>query len=87
MFYYAMIQDLEDGTHPMSIVSKNDYDEADAQLHYDMWYAKSQKDLFKSIKCLIINEQANVVKMDKWSKPVVLVAQEIEEPVEVIEEG
>ena len=53
MFYYAVIQDLEDGNNPMSIVAKNTYDEADAQLHYDMWYAKSNMDNFKSIKCLI----------------------------------
>ena len=78
MIYYATIQELEDGTIPMSITGRNTFDEADAQLHYDMWYAKSNSETFKSIKCLIINEQANVVKMDKWSKPL--------PPPEIIEE-
>lgn len=70
MYYYAIIQNLEDGTSPMSITAKNDFDEADAQLHYDMWYAKSNQDSFKSIICLIINERGNTVKMDIWDKPI-----------------
>lgn len=81
MFYYAVIQELEDGTTPMSITARNTFDEADAQLHYDMWYAKSNTETFKSIKCLIINDQANVQKMDKWSKPLPP-PEIIEEPVE-----
>lgn len=77
MYYYAVIQELEDGTTPMSITAKNTFDEADAQLHYDMWYAKSNMENFKSIKCLIINEQANVQKMDKWGKPMPIELTEI----------
>ena len=80
MYYYAIIQELEDGTTPMSITAKSTFDEADAQLHYDMWYAKSNANIFKSIKCLIINEQANVQKMDKWGKPIAI------EPIEIPEE-
>jgi hypothetical protein len=94
MYYYVVIQDLEDGTSPMSVTARPTYDEADAQLHYDMWYAKSNTETFKSIKCLILNEQANTVKMDKWNKPLPPpeiieepVEDETEEPVEEIEEN
>ena len=90
MFYYVVIQELEDGTSPMSVTAKSSYDEADAQLHYDMWYAKSNTEIFKSIKCLILNDQANTVKMDKWTKyiPPVVVEEPIEDETEEnVEEG
>lgn len=86
MYYYVVIQELEDGTSPMSVTARSTFDEADAQLHYDMWYAKSNKETFKSIKCLILNEQANTVKMDKWSKPIIP-PEPVEEPIEEIEEN
>lgn len=86
MYYFINIQVLEDGTSPKSIFEYPDFDEADAQLHYDMWYAKSNKETFKSIKCLILNEQANTVKMDKWSKPIIP-PEPVEEPIEEIEEN
>ncbi len=70
MYYYVIIQELENGTSPMSITARNSFDEADAQLHYDMWYAKSNQDNFKSIKCLILNERGNTIKLDIWDKPV-----------------
>ena len=84
MYYYVIIQELEDGTSPMSVTAKNTFDDADAQLHYDMWYAKSNTETFKAIKCLILNEQANTVKMDKWIKyiPPVIIEDELEEETE-----
>ena len=94
MYYYVVIQELEDETSPMSVTARNTFDQADAQLHYDMWYAKSNPETFRSIKCVILNEQANTVKMDKWDKPGPLIVideqpvdDETEEPVEEIEEN
>lgn len=69
MYYFINIQVLEDGSSPKSIAEYNNFDEADAQLHYEMWYAKSNKDNFKSIICLIVNELGNTVKLDLWNKP------------------
>lgn len=70
MYYFINIQVLEDGTSPKTIAEYNNFDDADAQLHYEMWYAKSNKDNFKSIKCLILNERGNTIKLDIWDKPV-----------------
>ena len=83
MYYYVIIQELENGTFPMSITARNSFDEADAQLHYDMWYAKSNIETFKSIKCLILDNRANTIKMDKWDKQVFV--PEVED--ENLEEG
>ncbi len=69
MYYFINIQNLEDGTSPKTIAEYNDFDDADAQLHYEMWYAKSNKTNFKSIICLIVNELGNTVKLDLWNKP------------------
>ena len=81
MYYYVIIQELENGTFPMSVTARNSFDEADAQLHYDMWYAKSNTANFKSIKCLILDHNANTIKMDKWNKPII-VPIEVEDPEE-----
>ena len=79
MYYFINIQVLEDGTSPKAIFEYNDFDDADAQLHYEMWYAKSNKDNFKSIKCLILNERGNTIKLDVWDKPVPIPVEEVNE--------
>lgn len=82
MYYFINIQVLEDGTSPKTIAEYNNFDDADAQLHYEMWYAKSNKDNFKSIKCLILNERGNTIKLDVWDKPVPIPEPNEEEPNE-----
>lgn len=69
MYYFINIQNLEDESSPKTIAEYNDFDDADAQLHYEMWYAKTNKTNFKSIICLIVNELGNTVKLDLWNKP------------------
>lgn len=76
MYYFINIQILEDGTSPKTIAEYDNFDDADAQLHYEMWYAKSNKDNFKSIKCLILNERGNTIKLDIWDKPVPIPVEE-----------
>lgn len=68
MFFYTVIQNKKDGTIPTSTVIKNTYDDACEQMHYDMWYALNQKNLFNSVMCLIINEMGNVEKKDSWER-------------------
>ena len=69
MFYFVKIQNLEDGTSPKAILEYATFDEADAQFHYDMWYAKTNANNFKAIKCLILNEYGNTVKLEVWENP------------------
>lgn len=69
MYYYACIQNLKDGTSPMSITAKETSDDAREQLNYDMYYALNQKENYHSILCLVINELGNVERLDRWEEP------------------
>lgn len=69
MYYFVNIQDLEDGSSPKSILEYQTFDEADAQFHYEMWYAKTNIETFKAIKCLILNADGNTIKLEVWNKP------------------
>lgn len=66
MYYYATIQNLKNGTIPMSIVAKDTMEDAREAMNYDMYYALNQKNDYDSILTLIINEQGNIERMDKW---------------------
>ena len=66
MYYYATIQNLKNGTMPMSIVAKDTMEDAREAMNYDMYYALNQKNDYDSILTLIINEQGNIERMDKW---------------------
>ena len=76
MYYYICSQDMSDNTQANAIYSKANYNEADATLHYDMWYAEQQQNSnLVGCKCLILDENMNPVKKDIWRKPVVIEAE------------
>ena len=73
MYYYALIQHLSDGSYPATISVKQSYTEADAALHYDMWYAEQeQNENLLDCRCIILDSLLNPVKKDNWAKTVEL---------------